>query len=165
MKILEHKLADDNKHVALFGNVERSILLAFPFFAFFFANGKIDIALSWNDGLSLSCPKVTYIRYCETASASVQISPCTSLCRMIIIYVELDRGLERMDAIGREWFHIIMKPDGSLYTVYALKLTTQQRDDRCIALLCNTRHLHHTCSHYRALFCNPAICPSPASYN
>lgn len=43
-----------NKRIALFGNVERAILLTLLGFFFFFANGKIDIELSRNDCLSLS---------------------------------------------------------------------------------------------------------------
>lgn len=68
--------------------------------SFFFAIDEINIARSRNDGLS--CPKVPYVRYCEIASASIQVSPCTSLHTMIIIRVELDRGSKRIGAIGRE---------------------------------------------------------------
>lgn len=85
---------------------------------FFFAIGEIDIALPRYDGLS--CSKVPYVRCCEIASASIQVSPCTSLHTMIIIRVELDRDSKRIGAIGHEWFHVIAKHDGSSYTVYSL---------------------------------------------
>lgn len=138
-----------------FDNVKQSVLLVI-LFGFFYKMNRND---------SLSFVKVTYIRYYKSASASIRVSPCISLHRMSIIYIELNRDSKLTDAIGREWFHIIMKCGDSLCIVYALKFTTQQRHNRCVALLYNKRHLHHTRSHYRTLFCNPAICPSTASYN